>query len=48
MIEAEKMEEVAHRKEKLAKVRGNQDNLDEDADELYINSIKAKLAILEK
>lgn len=42
------MEEIAFRKEKLAKVSGNQNNLDEDADDLYINSIKAKLAILEK
>lgn len=45
MMEAEKMEELAHRKEIMAKVDKN--TLDEDADDLYINSIKAKLAILE-
>ena len=45
MMEAEKMEELAHRKERMAKV--NKNTLDIDADDLYINSIKAKLAILE-
>lgn len=44
MGQVEKMEEQAKRKEKLSKV--NHKVVDEELDQLYVDTIKAKLALL--
>lgn len=51
LLEAEKLEEMARRKEMLSKVKPHDAanaQEDEEIDQIYINAIKAKLAILEK
>lgn len=49
--EAEKLEQLAHKKELVTKFKGKdmfQRNEEDEIDTCYINAIKAKLAVLER